>query len=486
VEKLYGLIPAAGKGVRAIPYTNNIPKGMLDIDGMPNLQRIIHIMRDQMGITDIIIVVGHLGKVIENHFGDGSQLKVKITYVQNNHLDRGLAYSILLAKQYINDYFCTILSDECYINSNHSALKSFPYRDNLATCALMHVDDRELIRRNYSVETSGQYISKIVEKPHHIENDILGTGTFIFNPRIFDYLEKAYQKVDWKYVEFMTFVDELCRENQKISYFNLKGTYVNINDRDSLSLARYHNRDENFESNSICLLIYAEGDEKDIAFTIKRYQEIDAIDKIFVILPETSNIKKAVLDSGASLIICPTGIELYGEKLKYAMERTTADILVFAEADYSFLGRDIPKLLTYLREADMVVGTRTTRQLIEQGSSMRGVVRTANIFLAKFMELLWWKHECRFSDVGCTFRAIWRVSLNQLKDNLVSRGPEFSVEMMIEALKIRQRVIEIPVNYMNQSYSMYKRYQNIGTFFRFFLLIMKKRFMRSNSSSRKA
>jgi len=479
---LYGLIPAAGKGVRAIPYTNEIPKGMLDIDGVPNLQNIIQIMRDQLGITEIFIVVGYLGNIIKQYFGNGSDFNIAITYIQNDDLDKGLTYSIFQAKQYINDYFCTILSDECYLNSNHYELKLFPYRDSLATCALMHVDDRELIKRNYSVEKSDHHIVRIEEKPQKIENDILGTGTFIFSPQLFEFIEKAYQETDWEYIEFMTFLDSLCQKKQRISFFNLSGTYVNINDRDSLSLARYHNRNENFEGNSISLLIYSEGDEQDIAFTIKRYQEIKNIDEIFVVLPEINSIEEIVLNNDASVIKCPAGIDLYGEKLKYAMENAPGDILVLSESDYSFLGRDIPKLLTYLREADMVVGTRTTRQLVEQGSSMRGIVRTANIFLAKLLELFWWNYESRFTDVGCTFRAIWRVSLDQVKDKLTSKGPEFSAEMMIEILKTRQRVIEIPVNYVNRSYSMYKRYQNIRTFFRIFLLIIKKRFKKSNTT----
>ena len=68
----------------------------------------------------------------------------------------------------------------------------------------------------------------------------------------------------------------------------------------------------------------------------------------------------------------------------------------------------------------------------------------------------WWKFfggigGARFTDVGCTFRAIWRTSFESIKDNLRSDGPEFSVEMMIVLLNQHQRVIEIPVNYFNRS-----------------------------------
>jgi len=475
MSDLLGLIPAAGKGVRARPYTHMIPKGMLEIKGTPNLQRIISIMRDDLGIKSIFIVIGYNGAHIKNYFGDGSKFGVKITYIENDALEKGLAYSILLAKDYIDDYFCVMLSDECYIHSNHEELSSFPYKCGLATCAIMNVDDRGLIQRNYSVEVEGTRIVKLVEKPETITNDILGCGTFIFSPGLFQLLEQRFLQVNMGYVEFITFIDELCRKGEKIFYFNLEGTYVNINDRDSLNLAKYYERSKNFERNKISLLIYSEGDEENIAFAVRRYKELKFINDIYVILPCANSIEKIVDSCGVSTIKCPPGVQLYGEKLKFAMETVPGDILILSEADYSFPSRDVLKLLAYLREADMVVGTRTTRQHIEQGATMRGIVRIGNVILAKLLEVLWWNYEGRFTDVGCTLRAIWKSAFDDIKDDLSSKGPGFSAEMMIEILSARKKVIEIPVNYFNTSQSMQRKYRNLNTFFIIFFLICKKK-----------
>ena len=161
------------------------------------------------------------------------------------------------------------------------------------------------------------------------------------------------------------------------------------------------------------------------------------------------------------------------------MRRTNADIIVLTEADYSFSSRDVQKLFSYLRDADMVVGTRTTRQLIEQGSTMRGLVRLAHAGLGKLMELLWWDREARFTDAGCTFRAFWRSTFETIEPSLLSRGPEFSAEMMIACLDARLRVIEIPVNYFNRSASQIRAYQNAQTFWSFFGLIIRKRLFKS-------
>ena len=98
------------------------------------------------------------------------------------------------------------------------------------------------------------------------------------------------------------------------------------------------------------------------------------------------------------------------------------------------------------------------------------------------MEVLWWRFEGRFTDVGCTFRAIWMSSYRQMRGDLQARGAEFAVEMIVEALDRRMRVIEIPVNYRNISRSLYRKYRNRRTFFRILRLLFVKRFCRGRRS----
>jgi hypothetical protein len=133
------------------------------------------------------------------------------------------------------------------------------------------------------------------------------------------------------------------------------------------------------------------------------------------------------------------------------MDQATGDLLVLVEGDYSFRARDLGKFLEYVKDADLVVGTRTMREMIEQGTNMRGIVRWANIAVGKFIEILWWNHKPRLTDVGCTYRAIWRDVYQKVRPRLLSAGPEFAPEMMIEVLRQRGRVVEIPVSYHPRS-----------------------------------
>ena len=474
-KPLYGLIPAAGRGTRARPYTKDVHKGLLDVNGVPNMERIIYIMRDDLNISTIIIVVGYLADTIRKYFGNGERYNVEIQYVHNDDIDKGLAWSIYLAKQKIDSYFCIMLCDECYLSSNHSELKNFPYEQAIFTCAGLGVDDDDLIRKNYSIEHEGTLLQSVHEKPVSLPNDIMGSGTFICSPAIFEEIEKAFVQTP-NYVEFVSLLNTLLESGHKALYFQLKGTYVNINDRDSLALAKYHDRDLQFDKCKKVLIIYAEGDENSIAFTIKRYVDIAIFHFIYVVIPHDSILSEVILQTNAIPIVCPVGCILYGEKLRFALAQCSADILVITEADYSFSSQDVIKLFSYLRDADMVIGTRTTRQLIEQGSTMRGLVRFAHASLGKMIELLWWNREARFTDVGCTFRALWSSTLDIISADMHSTGPEFSAEMMIACLDARLRVIEIPVNYFNRSDSQIKAYRNPQTFFSFLRLIVNRRY----------
>ena len=73
------IIMAGGKGTRISSIRNDIPKPMMPICGKPILQYQIENLRS-FGLTDIILVIGHLGEVIKNYFGNGSRFGVKLSY----------------------------------------------------------------------------------------------------------------------------------------------------------------------------------------------------------------------------------------------------------------------------------------------------------------------------------------------------------------------------------------------------------------------
>ncbi len=477
---LVGLIPAAGKGIRAYPHTAAIPKAMLEVDGVPVLRRNIDLMRDQLGVRDIYIVVGHQGDVIRRYVGDGATLGVRVTYVTNPRVDLELPYSVHLAGQHIAGPCCMILADECYVGSNHSELLARRDREALVTCGLVESEYVKHIRKNYVVTLRDGLIVDLVEKPTTVSGPLMGTGTYLLRPEVFRLLDDAYRggagagPRDWT-----TWLASLARSGARIAPGYLTGKYVNINSRDDLNYANYLVRDLHFDEKLTSFIYVIDGVEEAAAGPVARFAELADVDEVVAVARHATAELESLTRGGKVRLVTSTGRNApIGELVKLGLESATGSILLMSYSDDTFSPRDVAKLLVYLRDADMVVGTRTTRQMIEQGTNMRGIVRWAHVVLAKLLQVLWWRFECRFTDFGCIYRGLWRSTYDTIRDNLSASGVEIFPEMVIELLRARRRIIEIPVNYYNRDleYDYVRgKYQSLGTFARVVVLLVRKR-----------
>ncbi len=127
--------------------------------------------------------------------------------------------------------------------------------------------------------------------------------------------------------------------------------------------------------------------------------------------------------------------------LKEAMK--AGDVICLVEGDCTFTGSDLKKLTAYLENADMVLGTRTTKELNTPDSQLNTAIHWGNVLMAKLMQLRFLT--VRLTDMGCTFRVIRKSALEKIIDQLEVTGNHFSCEMILVALKNNLMVIEIPV-----------------------------------------
>lgn len=79
-QDLTAVIMAGGLGSRLAPLTDTCPKPLLDIANKPILTHIIEHLRTQ-GVTRFILSVNHLSEMIVNHYGDGSDMGISISYI---------------------------------------------------------------------------------------------------------------------------------------------------------------------------------------------------------------------------------------------------------------------------------------------------------------------------------------------------------------------------------------------------------------------
>lgn len=477
VKRLVGLIPVAGKGLRLYPYTQRIPKTLLKIDGVFILQRNIELMRDELGIIDIYILVGHRKENVIDAFGNGKSLGVNLKYIEINDIEKGLAEGVLSAEKYIKDDFCIILGDEVYHNSNHRELLNFSESDYLAVCAIKEVKHPYIIKKNYSVAIKDGRIIYAVEKPEEVHNNYLGCGTYLCRPEFFRYIKMTPPSLKTKRIELVEVINLIAGRGERVYPFMLKGDYANINNIDDYNAANYMLRSANFSKKKISLIIPAYNEEGSVGYVIDDFKE--RVDEVVVVNNNSGDKTREISESKGAKVLSGS-FKGYGDALKFGMDNAQGDILILTEADGSFFGRDLGKILEYLKDADMVLGTRTTKQMIEQAANMHFFLRCGNIIVAKLIEFLWlYRNEPRLTDVGCTYRGIWKSAYLDMRDSLNGPGPEFSPEMIIEAMHYNKRTIEIPITYSGriggESKFSSNIFANARTAVRMLKLILRKK-----------
>lgn len=365
---------------------------------------------------------------------------VTFTYLHCADASIGLARGMLLAQPHLKEPFVTLLPDEVYVEPCHAGLP-VPEGSTVAVCGAIPDADPRLITRNYSIRAAGSAIESLTEKPRAPAPGWLGCGTFGFSPAVFDRIRRA--SAGGGPVELIDVLNQSARSGtDRVQLFPMSGEYVNVNTVDE-----WHRATDLIRAQAkpkLSVVIPALNEEDSIARVVADFAP--RADEVLVV-DNLSQDRTAERARAAGARVETVKVAGYGDALRYGMDHAIGDTFVLVEADHSFRADDLDKLLSFLSSADMVIGTRTTRQLIEQGSNMGPLLRWGNVAVGKLVEALWWSHEPRFTDVGCTYRALWRSTWLAMRDDTTADGPAFSPEMMIEALCHRRRVVEVPVSY---------------------------------------
>jgi glucose-1-phosphate thymidylyltransferase len=191
-ERMVGVILAAGKGARMYPFSERSPKPILPILNRPLLAHQIEVMRD-CGISDIHIVVGHLGYQVAGAFGDGSQYGVRIRFVEQEST-LGLAHAVGALESRVQVPFLLMLGD-IYFHLNASLR---PLIDQVlsggvnANLVSMYEPNPEMMRRNFVIQADERgRVHRVIEKPRYVDSQLKGCGLYVFDQHIFDAIRRT-------------------------------------------------------------------------------------------------------------------------------------------------------------------------------------------------------------------------------------------------------------------------------------------------------
>tara|TARA_B110000908_G_C10257233_1_gene456423 strand:+ start:529 stop:1596 length:1068 start_codon:yes stop_codon:yes gene_type:complete len=219
------VIMAGGRGSRLGKLTNEIPKPLLEVGGVPIIETIIRSAK-QSGFTHFIITVNYLAEKIVEYLGDGELLGVNIEYVYEDE-PLGTAGSLSLLPSRPASAFVVvngdIISDVCYrellqYHLNHSADATLAVKTHLMKnpFGVLHLDNNELV----SCE----------EKPVYRSN--INAGMYVINP---DVLDKMQLDV---YCDMPTLLMDLVDSGSNVAAYRLREAWIDVGSPDDLYTAR--------------------------------------------------------------------------------------------------------------------------------------------------------------------------------------------------------------------------------------------------------
>ena len=189
---MVGVILAAGKGARMYPFSERSPKPILPILNRPLLAHQIEVMRDS-GISDIHIVVGHLGYQVASAFGDGATYGVRIRFVEQEST-LGLAHAVGALESRVQVPFLLMLGDIYF----HLKAPLRPLCDQVlsgevnANLVSMYEPDPAMVRRNFVIQADDAgRVRRVIEKPRYVDSQLKGCGLYVFDPHIFDAIRRT-------------------------------------------------------------------------------------------------------------------------------------------------------------------------------------------------------------------------------------------------------------------------------------------------------
>jgi len=180
----FAVIMAGGEGIRLRPLTENIPKPMVDIGGVPLLELQIRRLA-KAGLTRIYLSVNYLSQVIENHFGDGSRFGLEVRYLREQEkLGTAGALALLPEKPTAP---IVVMNGDILTTSDFTSLNAF--HSNLGAEITVAAVSYYVHIPYGVIHNSGSHVNRIIEKPS--QRFLCNAGIYALEPSALGYLPQA-------------------------------------------------------------------------------------------------------------------------------------------------------------------------------------------------------------------------------------------------------------------------------------------------------
>ena len=192
------VIMAGGKGSRLRSITNDeIPKPMVSVDGKPLLEHQVERLKEY-GIKKIVMIVGHLGEKIMEHFKDGKDFGVDIDYiVEKDPLGTAGAFYYLKDKTDAKDFL--LIFGDVFFDIDFDRMEDFHFKNAALTTLLAHPNGHPYDSDLIQMDDTGRVIG--FDSKHNVRDywydNMVNAGMYIINRELLE-LVKEPVKIDFE------------------------------------------------------------------------------------------------------------------------------------------------------------------------------------------------------------------------------------------------------------------------------------------------
>ncbi len=203
MDDIKAVVLAAGRSTRTYPLTVTRPKPLLPLLGSTILE---HNLTQLKGLVNgIVIVIGYYGEQIRQAIGyefDG----VPVSYIEQTE-QKGTGHALLCAKDLVGERFMVLNGDDVYARADIERCLQHDY----CVLASWHED----VSRFGYLQTSGNLVEDIIEKPENIRTGLVNTGFYVFKRDIFDIQLEYSMRGELELTDFVRVIEEFHFEEAK-------------------------------------------------------------------------------------------------------------------------------------------------------------------------------------------------------------------------------------------------------------------------------
>lgn len=222
------VIMAGGMGTRLRPHTENCPKPLLPVAGKPMLEHIIERAKAE-GFIHFVLAIHYLGHMIEDYFGSGEQLGVKIEYLrEQSPLGTAGALGLLSPRPTVP---FVVTNGDVLTDIRYGELLDFHIRHDAT--ATMAVRVHEWQHPFGVVQTKGVDIVGFEEKP--IARTHINAGVYVLDPGALDVLSAA------AHCDMPTLFERLQEDAKRTVAYPMHEPWLDVGRPDDLNRANDEN-----------------------------------------------------------------------------------------------------------------------------------------------------------------------------------------------------------------------------------------------------